>query len=242
MPKPLIGLTTTRMPDPYGHPAHASSPTYVNAIIDAGGLPILIPPDLTDGDADLLLAKLDGIVFTGGYDVDPDLYGGTPNPSIKGVDIQRDHLEIHLVRMMARSGLPFFGICRGIQVINVALGGSLYEHLPDQLPGNVHEENHDKPREYLAHSVSIETDSQLYQIMTVSKAMVNSLHHQGVRRLAQELKVTATAPDGLVEAVELPGHPFALAVQWHPEELLEHAIMRRLFQTFVAACDRKEQP
>ncbi len=242
MSKPLIGLTTTRMLSPSGYKVHASSPTYVNAVSEAGGLPILIPPDLAEDDIDRLLARLDGVLFTGGYDVDPGLYGGHPHPTIEGVDTLRDRLEIHLVRAMLHSGQPFFGICRGIQVVNVALGGSLYEHLPDQLPGNVHTENHDKPRDYLAHSVSIVEGSRISHIISNPRAMVNSLHHQGVRQLAADLTVNATAPDGLVEACEVDGHPFALAVQWHPEELLEHANMRKLFLAFIEACSQKAQP
>ncbi len=242
MSKPLIGLTTTRMPGPYGLRVHASSPTYVDAIAKAGGLPVLIPPDLAEDDLDKLLARLDGVLFTGGYDVDPVLYGGQPHPSIEGVDAHRDRLEIHLVRAMLRTGQPFFGICRGIQVVNVALGGNLYEHLPDQLPGNMHAENHDKPRDYLAHSVSIEPGSRLSQLIPNPRAMVNSLHHQGVRQVAAELTVSATAPDGLVEACEVAGHPFALAVQWHPEELLEHAHMRNLFLALIRVCSHEVQP
>jgi len=137
---------------------------------------------------------------------------------------------------MALSGQPFLGICRGLQVINVALGGSLYEHLPDQLPGNLHGENHDKPRNFLAHSVAVMPGSALSYVLGERQARVNSLHHQGVRQVAPGLQVTATAPDGLVEGFELPGHPFAMAVQWHPEELQEDASMRQIFTVFIQAC------
>lgn len=233
MLKPLIGLTTSRMPKPSGHIAFGINEPYVNSIANAGGLPILIPLGLSNEDLDILFLRLDGILFTGGYDIDPRGYGNQPHPKVEGVDVDRDRVEVHLVRTAIQSGKSFFGICRGCQVINVALGGSLYEDLPEQHPGNVHHDNHDHPRNFLAHSVDIQSDSSLAQVMSRNQVRVNSLHHQGVRHLAPELRATAIAPDGLIEAFELPGHPFGLAVQWHPEELQEHAVMRNLFQTFI---------
>ena len=235
MPKPLIGLTTSRMPNPYKLPAYGINRPYVQAVTNAGGLPVLIPLDLTNDDLDVLLSRLDGIIFTGGADIDPRRYGNLPHPKVEGIDAARDQLEIHLAQAAARSSLPFFGICRGCQVINVALGGTLYEHLPDQLKGALPHDNHDKSRHTLVHRVKVKAGSQLSKLLG-SQARVNSLHHQGIRRLADELDATALATDGLQEAFELPGHPFGMAVQWHPEELQEHAEMRNLFSAFVQAC------
>jgi putative glutamine amidotransferase len=240
MPKPLIGLTTTRMPNPNKLPAYGINRPYVRAVSNAGGLPVLIPLDLPNDDLDLLLSRLDGIIFTGGADIDPWRYGNPPHPKVEGIDAARDQLEIHLAQEVARSSLPFFGICRGCQVINVALGGTLYEHLPDQLMSALSHDNHDKSRHTLVHSVEVEAGSQLSKLLG-SQARVNSLHHQGVRRLADELQATAQASDGLKEAFEMTGHPFGLAVQWHPEELQEHAEMRNLFSAFVQACQEHGQ-
>lgn len=236
MQKPLIGLTTTRMPNPSRRPAFGINEPYVKSVANAGGLPILIPLELSNDDLDVLLPRLDGILFTGGYDIDPRQYGNQPHPKVEGVDADRDRVEMHLAHMMIQSCKPFLGICRGCQVINVALGGSLYEDLPEQLPGEAHHDNHDHPRNYLAHSVNIQSNSSLAQILSSEATWVNSLHHQGVRKLAQELRTTAIAPDGLIEAFELPGHPFGQAVQWHPEELQEYESMRKLFQAFVQSC------
>jgi putative glutamine amidotransferase len=236
MLKPLIGLTTTRMPTPSGRPAFGINEPYVKSVVNASGLPLLIPLDISDDDLDLLLPRLDGVLFTGGYDIDPQQYGAQPHPKVKGVDADRDRVEIHLVHTMIQSGKPFFGICRGCQIINIALGGTLYEDLPDQLPGEVHHDNHDHPRNFLAHSVDIQSGSILAQILASNHIQVNSLHHQGVRNLAPVLQATAIALDGLIEAFELPGHSFGLAVQWHPEELPEHEDMRILFQAFIQAC------
>jgi putative glutamine amidotransferase len=236
MSQPLIGLTTTFTPRRSHPPIYGINRPYATAIQHTGGLPVLIPNNLGDDDLDQLLSRLDGVLFTGGYDIDPACYGLPGHPLSERIDHDRDRLEIHLVKSMAQSGQPFFGICRGLQIINVALGGSLYEHLPDQLPNNVHAENHDKPRNYLAHSVSVVPGSQLSHILGKYEAHVNSLHHQGVRQVAPSLIVSATAPDGLVEGCELPGLPFALAVQWHPEELQEDKSMSYLFAAFIQAC------
>jgi putative glutamine amidotransferase len=236
MTKMLIGLTTTRMLNPFELPAYGINEPYVTSVINAGGLPVLIPLGLSHADLDALLQHLDGILFTGGSDIDPKQYGNQPHPKVEGADSERDQIEIHLVREAIKLDKPFLGICRGLQVINVALGGSLFEHLPDQLPGDVRHDNHHMARDFLAHSVNVESGSRLSRITSGDQLQVNSLHHQGIRRLADGLLATAYAADGLIEAVEYPGHSFGLAVQWHPEELQENQVMRQIFQAFVCSC------
>jgi putative glutamine amidotransferase len=237
MCKPLIGLTTSLMHNVNRRPAFGINEPYARSISNAGGLPLLIPINLPDEDIDTLLPHLDGILFTGGGDIDPRQYGNMPHLKIMGINNERDRLEIHLIRIALQAGKPLLGICRGCQVINVALGGSLYEHLPDQFSNTVTHDNHDQPRDYLAHQVEITPGTRLAHILSAETNKVNSLHHQGVRRLAQELHASAYAPDGLIEAFELPAYPFGLAVQWHPEELQEYAPMRLLFREFVLACE-----
>jgi putative glutamine amidotransferase len=236
MEKPLIGLTTSRMPNPSGRSAFGTELPYTISVANAGGLPVLLPLNLSNADLDSLLPRLDGVLFTGGYDIDPRQYGNQPHPKVEGIDADRDRAEMHLVQALIRVGKPFLGICRGCQVINVALGGSLYEHLPEQFSDAVQHDNHDQPRNYLAHEIKMNPESHLSHILQSAASRVNSLHHQGVRYLAQSLQAIATAPDGLVEAIELPGYPFGLAVQWHPEELQEYAPMRALFLAFVRSC------
>jgi len=236
MPKPLIGLTTTRTTNQSQGTTFGINETYAKAISNAGGLPVLIPLNISNDDLATLLFRMDGILFTGGYDVDPRVYGGLLHPRVERIDNTRDEIETHLVQVMVDSGKPFLGICRGLQVINVAMGGSLYEHLPDQIPGYISHDNHHLPRNFLAHIVNIEPDSHLSQIFVSNQIQVNSLHHQGLHRLAHGLLPTAYAPDGLIEAIEMPEHPFGLAVQWHPEDLQEHEAMRKLFQVFVHSC------
>lgn len=236
MPKPVMGLTTSRTSRTSKTPKFGANELYAEAISNAGGLPVLIPLNISNNDLDSLINHLDGILFTGGNDIDPRQYGNQPHPKVEGVDKDRDRVEIYLVEKMLQSGKPFMGICRGFQVINVALGGTLYEHLPEQFPGNVIHDNHDLPRNFLAHSVRVEPDNHLSKIFSSNQVDVNSLHHQGVRKLAQELLPTAFAPDGLIEAFELAGVSFGMAVQWHPEELLAYAGMRKLFEEFIHSC------
>jgi len=236
MPKPFIGLTTTHTSKSSKTPKYGVNVLYAKAISSAGGLPVLIPLNLSEDDLDSLIFNLDGILFTGGNDIDPRQYGNSSHRKVEGVDEERDRVEIHLVKKLISSSKPFLGICRGFQVINVAMGGTLYGHLPDQFPGNVIHDNHDLPRNFIAHSVSVDTDNCLSKIFSSTQAEVNSLHHQGVRRLASELLPAAYAPDNLIEAFELPRYPFGLAVQWHSEELQEVEIMRNLFQAFVDSC------
>lgn len=231
---PLIGLTTYTSKNEYGNPVVALATHYIRAILEAGGLPVLIPNLLAESEWQEFYKRLDGIVFTGGGDIETRIFDGLDHPKVGGVDPERDSLELPLLRAAAEDGKPFLGICRGLQVVNVALGGTLFTDIADQLPGAIRHDWHEGfPRTHLAHSVRVEKDSRLAQILDESAPGVNSLHHQGIKDLAPALKAAAYAPDGLVEAVELSGHPFGLAVQWHPEWLVEHESARRLFRAFV---------
>jgi putative glutamine amidotransferase len=235
----LIGLTTYDDKNEEGNPIVALSTHYVNAILRAGGIPVLIPNQVIDTDLEDLYARLDGLLFTGGGDISINWFMGEPHPQINRVNDERDGLELPLLRAAARDGKPFLGICRGLQVVNVSMGGTLYTHIPDQLPGAVKHDWHDGyPRNHPAHPVRVEEGSRLAHILAEPVLDVNSLHHQGIKDLAPGLKAVAFAPDGLVEAIELPEHPFGLAVQWHPEWLVEQESAQRLFQAFVDAARR----
>ncbi len=236
MHAPLIGITTYQSTNKYGHSITGIGQYYIQAVSQAGGLPVLIPSSLPEDQLAILIARLDGIIFSGGGDVDPAAYGAESTPEVKLVNPERDRTEFQMVRDAIDTGLPFLGICRGIQVINVALGGTLYTHIIDQHPqGLEHAYYPDWPRDHLAHSVRVKKDSRLAKILGGDEVQTNSLHHQGIRILSPELRPTAWAPDELIEAVELPNHPFGLGVQWHPEWLTAHAPMRALFIAFVEA-------
>ncbi len=238
---PLIGLTTSRITSKSNGLYIATPEAYVQAITQAGGCPILIPLRLAKEALNDLFSKLDGVVFTGGGDIAPKYLGEEDIPEINRVDVDRDEMEFFLVERVVREEVPFLGICRGIQVINVALGGTLYLDIPSQVPQALrHQYSPDYPRDHLAHEVYLSADSRLAGILGGHTVKVNSMHHQAVREVSPALRATGFSPDGLVEALELPHHPFGLAVQWHPECLTAHPSMRALFEAFVqAATERK---
>ena len=240
MSAPLIGVTTFRSLNQYGLPQVGISEAYTKALMNAGACPVLIPLGLPTERLEDLISRLDGILFTGGGDIHPQHYGSQMHPLVDDIDAERDEIEINLVQKITKTELPFMGICRGLQVLNVALGGSLYKDILDQRPeARKHQYYPNWPRNYLAHAVRIESTSQLGRILGLENVEVNSLHHQGIRNLAPGLQATAFAPDGLVEAFEVPGRPFALAVQWHPEWLQEHVPMQTLFRAFVQAAEKQ---
>ncbi|MCW5877818.1 MAG: gamma-glutamyl-gamma-aminobutyrate hydrolase family protein [Anaerolineales bacterium] len=237
MSAPLIGVTTRNArSELYQIDVIQTPRPYSEALVRAGAIPVLIPLNLPPDRLQELLARLDGVVFTGGGDIETGRFGGVPHDKIYDVDPERDEIEIQLVQQVAEGGMPFLGICRGLQIVNVAFGGSLYTHIPDQLPGALQHSNFPgHPWDYLAHPVQVGEGSRLAEILGEPIVQVNSLHHQGIKELAIALRATASAPDGLIEAVELPDHPFAVCVQWHPECLPDDPRMQNLFRSLVSA-------
>ncbi len=210
--------------------------TYIKSVIRAGGIPVVLSPLLTDQHYADLLEKLDGILISGGPDIETRLYQGEEHPRVYGVDPRRDNLEFALVRGAAEQGVPLLGICRGMQVINVALGGTLYSHLPDQFPGVLEHDTYDKhPIEYIAHTVEVQPGSRLEKIVATGTLHTNSFHHQGLREPAPTVQPVAWSPDGLVESIELDHHPFGLGVQWHPEWMPDNPQMQAIFSAFIRA-------
>jgi putative glutamine amidotransferase len=220
---------------------------YVRVLAAAGAVPWLLP--LLEGDEATLRSiyeRLDGIFLTGGVDVDPARYGEPRHERCDRADPARDWTEITLVRWALADRKPVLGVCRGIQVINVACGGSLYQHVPEQLHSDVKHDCFPTPvadapglpytRDYLAHPVHIDVRSRLGSLLGQAEVRVNSMHHQGIKRLAPGLRASVHAPDGLVEGVEDESGRYLVGVQWHPEELADaHAPHRRLFTDFLAA-------
>ena len=237
MVSPLIGILPSRKIDPDGGDQIYIPEAYVQAVARAGGAPLVIPLGLPEELLYQIVPRLDGVLFSGGGDMHPSRYGSTMHPTVSSVDIDRDRVELYAFQEILRRQTPFLGICRGFQVVNVALGGTLYEDILAQHPDGLdHRSKKGQPRDYPAHQVKVESGSQLGQICGQATIPVNSLHHQGVRQLAPDLSASAWAPDGIVEAFELKGYPFGLAVQWHPECLPEDEAMRGLFRSFVEAC------
>jgi putative glutamine amidotransferase len=237
---PNIGITCIAIETDRRPPRLGQNGTYINALIRAGAAPFLIP-HLTDR---VLLRSLydllDGLLLPGGEDVDPAFYGETRHEKCGTISLERDETELALARWAMEEGKPLLAICRGIQVLNVALGGSLYQDIQAQVPGaDRHDWYPGHPRDRQSHTLQIVPQTRLAQLSGTTSLPVNSLHHQSIKEAAPGLVVVAHAEDGIVEAVEVPDHPFALGVQWHPEELAGGAVRaQRLFDAFVESCRR----
>lgn len=233
--KPLIGITTNQSKTPYGQPTVTLMQSYINAVMQAGGVPVLLPSLLAEDGWEVAYSRLDAVLFSGGGDIGLEHSPGEPHPRIDEVDLARDAIELQMVRAAVSDGKPFLGICRGCQVMNVALGGTLYTHIPDQLPNALDHSYPGNMRTLLVHDVKIEEGTHLAEVFGEPLLRVNSLHHQGLKEIAPSIRVAGYSPDGLVEAVELPAHPFGVAVQWHPEWLTDQQPMRNLFHSLVQA-------
>lgn len=216
---PVVGITSTPLKQqspvlPVERALDALDRAYIDAVCRAGAASVVLPVQDPSVAADVV-AHLDALVLSGGGDVDPTLYGATPHPAVAGVDVQRDEWEIALIHEARRQGRPMLGICRGAQVLNVALGGTLVQHLPDVHAGGA---PHLAPDRFddAAHHVEIEPGSRLAKVLDRDALHVNTLHHQAIDRPADELVVVARDQHGVIEGVEHPDEPI-LGVQWHPE-------------------------
>jgi putative glutamine amidotransferase len=219
---------------------------YRQAVIHVGGEVRILERSMTPVDA---LNGIGGLLLPGGGDVEPARYGEEPHPSLVDVEPLRDEFEIALVREARSRNLPIFAICRGLQVLNVAFGGTLVQDIPSQVPGALEHRLAVPPHEAfaLAHEVWIDKDTKLARLMSerlggADTCDVNSRHHQAVKQVAPNFNVSATAPDGVVEAIEDPSAPFCLAVQWHPENFWRTGEFRPLFETFVETAQMSQNP
>ena len=233
-PRPVIGVTTyleRAQTGVWDVPAAFLPKVYFDAVTRAGGIVVLLPPQPADRTiAERVLDGLDGLILTGGKDVDPARYGQEPHPATDSPRTDRDEWEDQLLRVALERELPFLGICRGLQVLNVALGGTLHQHLPDVVGDNRYNAGGGI---FTENEVRLEPATRLASILAGHETLtVLSYHHQAIARLADGLVVSARAADGIIQAVELSSPQFAVAVQWHPEESAEDL---RLFDALVDA-------
>lgn len=232
--RPLIGVTVACSRDGRGVPRLALRRAYVDALHVAGGEPVLLPPGGPETAA-ALVDRLDGLLLPGGVDVHPGRYGEEPRPGLGTVDEELDALELLLARAAIARSLPCLGICRGQQVLNVSLGGSLWQDLvADGVTPVDHATPAERGRGFLAHSVELAAGSRLRSVLGTDRVEVNSFHHQAVRRVAPGMVISAWSADGVVEGLESEDGRL-LAVQCHPEDLTAHGWARRLFRAFVVA-------
>jgi putative glutamine amidotransferase len=234
--KPLIGLTTYRQRSQTGVwdvDAAFLPSTYFDAVNRAGGMAVLIPPQVVaSDDAERILSGLDGLIISGGRDVNPDLYGQAPGEFTDEPDTKRDALEIALYEVAIAKQIPFLGICRGQQVLNVQRGGTLLQHLPDVVGSTKYQLGN---AQYTIADIDVEPNTLLSRALGGDKTVSGALyHHQGIDQVGEGLSVVAKSEDGIIEAIELDGHPFGLAVQWHPEYTTDD---NRLFEALVEAAN-----
>lgn len=242
MNKPKIALVCHRGADPGPNRVLPDSlgTTYTTSVIKAGGQPFLIPLDFPLDELMTIRENFDGLLLTGGGDVETKRYGGKEHPSVEGVWPIRDEIECRLYHLALETEWPVFGICRGVQIMNVAAGGKLYSDIPDQVPSVrfLHQQTDAVPRHHIAHTVSIQPGTLLHSIIGKDILPVNSFHHQAVSEPGEGMKVSAVSEDGIIEAIENPDHPFVLGVQWHPECMQQYDDHMKLFRAFINACNR----
>lgn len=232
MKKPIIGITSGLTAEKRITVSHEN----VLAITEAGGLPFVLP-NLWDEAFIRETAKvLDGLLLTGGGDVDPAYFGEEPHPNLGSITPERDFYEIALIQEMLLMNKPVLGICRGCQILNVAAGGDMYQDIYAQHDTPLLQHHQQAPFWHSSHFIEVREHSHLYSIVKNYRYKVNSFHHQSVRNLGEGFTVCAMSSDGITEAFESTQHRFVIGVQWHPEYLREDVHSARLFQAFVEAC------
>lgn len=247
---PLIGITTSEIRRlEQNPPIKESEPpgvelalgiTYPTAVVREGGMPMIIPPLPAIG-CGAVLERIDGLLLSGGPDIDPRLYGHEPHEKLGPVEQDLDPFELMLCRSALASRIPVLGICRGQQMINIAAGGTLHQHVPD-VYGDAVEHRSPLKGVKAEHTVAIEPDTQVCHIVGVEELLVNSFHHQAIDELGEGLRVSATAPDGLIEAIEGTGEGYVVGVQWHVESLTATEPRHSSLVTSLVAAAREAAP
>jgi len=231
MIKPIIGIGSDILQSKGERERAFAYVTYVESLKRAGAVPVLIPPQPENAEA--MAEGLDGIVLAGGEDCDPALYGEARHPSVEPMDPRRQQNDLALARIARRRGIPTLGICLGVQMMNVAAGGTLIQDIDSELRTDIEHASESSNRNH--HEVLVESGTRLAGIAGKQELTVNSSHHQAIRHLGEGLRVTAQAPDGIIEGLEDPAHPFYVGVQWHPEDMPGEASATALFGAFVDA-------
>ena len=231
--KPIIGLTPLVDGGDY---RTFMLPTYISSVVDAGGLPVILTPTADEEYIDKMIEMCDGFVFTGGHDVSPELYGEEKLDCV-GPNPLRDEFETLLLPKVLDRDMPVFAICRGMQLLNVILGGNLYQDIPTFCPSDL-EHRMGEASDKVIHEIDIVKDTPLAKITGQTHIHINSYHHQAIKNLGKGLKVAAFATDGIIESLYMPDKKFVLAVQWHPERISKnHEEEMQLFKEFVKVCN-----
>lgn len=233
--KPLIGITASMEKE---EKSHSVNDINVQAIVRAGGIPVLLPNIQTDDDIAHLANQIDGLYATGGYDVDPLLFGEEPHPELGTVTPTRDHFELAITKKILEQNKPFLGVCRGAQILNIATGGAIYQDIFAQADGNLLQHSQKSESKYGSHYVQVEQGSLLYKLTQEERLTVNSFHHQACSKVVAPMVVSATSSDDIIEAIESKDHDFVLGVQWHPETMavVDDQPSLAIYESFITAC------
>ncbi len=236
--RPLIGIPCQAdYREGSGRPIYCNNRAYAHALEHAGGVPVLIPMVNDPGTLHTLLERLDGILFSGGSDIQPVHYGEEPHPLLGKIDHQLDELELTMARWALQANMPTLGVCRGMQLVNIALGGTLYQDVDAQASPTIQHSKRDLPRHTLIHSILIEEGSKMEEVFGTREIRVNSLHHQAVNKPGRGVRISGRAEDGIAELLEVPEKHFVAAAQGHPEEIyMLETVWANLFSAFVDAC------
>jgi putative glutamine amidotransferase len=229
---PLIGITTYSKNDAESYYLPGQ---YVEAVRNAGGVPVLLPSG--ESQVNQILRVVDGLLFAGGGDIDPAVYGGSSHPTISRVDRVRDNFEIALATNIMNMAIPVLGICRGFQILTITTGGKLVAHIPDEYGGKIiHKAENGKS---VKHPVRVMPDSRLAKIIGGHELQVESMHHQAAHTVTAEWRIAGNSEDGVIEAIEHKKHPWMIAVLWHPEISLKDSHNQKIFRAFVHAAGGK---
>ncbi|WP_047981786.1 gamma-glutamyl-gamma-aminobutyrate hydrolase family protein [Ornithinibacillus contaminans] len=233
--KPVIGIVTSTETD---QDVYAVATDNVNAILKAGGLPVLLPYFQQEEDLQEIAVKIDGFYATGGYDIDPTLFGEEPHPKLGTIIPARDEFEIALMKRLLEMDKPILGVCRGCQTLNIATGGDMYQDIYSQIDAALLQHRQNAPKEHGSHYVNVTKDSLLHRLTGKARLRVNSRHHQANRNVVSPMQISGLANDDVIEAIESTAHRFVLGVQWHPESMLvaDDEASFGIYNGFIAAC------
>ncbi|MBP2079757.1 gamma-glutamyl-gamma-aminobutyrate hydrolase family protein [Oceanobacillus polygoni] len=236
--KPIIGITVSMETN---RDYYSTANRNVKVIIRAGGIPILLPYLIEEGDVVEIVNRIDGLYATGGGDIDPILFGEEPHLKLGLIIPERDQSELILIQKMLEMNKPILGVCRGSQILNIAAGGDMYQDIYSQMDKELLQHSQKAPFDYGSHFVHVRKDSLLYKLTGEEKLRVNSYHHQANRVVPKEFRISGTASDGVIEAIESKSHPFVLGLQWHPEGMVEanDAASLKIYERFIDACISK---
>lgn len=236
--KPIIGITASTELDGKEYKVHQD---HVRAVIHAGGIPILLPYLTEEINVIRVMQQIDGLYATGGYDIDPTLFNEEPHPDLGAIIPERDAFEVMLMTKMLEEKKPILGVCRGCQILNIVVGGDMYQDIYEQTSQPLLQHDQKAPAGHGSHFVDVVKDSLLYRLTHRERLKVNSRHHQANRFVPDSFLISAQSSDGMIEAIESKKHDFVLGVQWHPENMLavKDVASIQIFKGFIAACEER---